>query len=302
MAKKTQKRARRAKSGKNASRSPQPAQQSRLVRGVLDGRIRSHVRMLLDPCNAPLSPTAYRGSDGFVTRFNKVDSFTSANTAFVFAFYPAYNSIWQGTYADANVATGAAWATAGPGQPFLLANAESQRAVSACVRAEYVGTELNRQGILYYGVVPESSLAASSTLLLKQSLLQKAVRTPDGVLECKWVPSSSEEEYWATGSVAPDQNADRNVIVIIGSGFSAGVTFNFQATLIAEWRPKFGVGMMTPTPNTPDAPAGLERVRTFLSTLGNWWVEGAHTAATAMTVGKQVARASNALRTLALTM
>lgn len=263
-------------------------------------RVRNHVSMLLDPCNAPLGPTAYRGSDGFVTRFNKVDSFTSANTAFAFAFYPAYNSIWQGTYTDASVSTSAAWATAGPGQSFLLSNAESQRAVAACVRAEYVGTELNRQGIIYYGVVPESALSSSSTLLLKQSLLQKAVRTPDGVLECKWVPSSSEEEYWATGGVAPDQNADRNVIVIIGSGFSAGVTMNFQATLIAEWRPKFGVGMMTPSPNTPDAPAGLEHVRSYLSKLGNWWVEGARTLATAYSVGNQMLRATRAVQAIAL--
>lgn len=264
-----------------------------------DPRVEGHLRMVLDPCNAPLVPTAYRGSDGYLTRFNNVYSITTGNTstAFVFAFYPAYNGVWYGSLADANATGTASWATPGPGQAFLLASAESQRAVSACVRAEYVGTELDRQGVIYTGVVPETALSSLSTFVQKQALLQKVIRTPDHTIETKWVPMSIEEEYWAPGPTAPGSSSDRNVIVLIGSGFGAGVQFNFQTTLIAEWRPKYGIGMQQPTPSTRDPPAGLERVRTALASLGHWWVEGATTLAQAASVGARMYNSTRMLST-----
>lgn len=261
-------------------------------------RIGRHINMLLDPCQAVIGPTAYRGSDGFVNRFNVVSSITSSagtNTAWVMAFYPAYNGIWAGAVADALTPVTPSWITPGPGQTFLNNTADSQRAVAACIKAEYAGTELNRQGVIYSGVLPVSALTGTTTLLQLQNLCQAVERTPDHMMEVKWVPTSIEETYWENGVGTPSDTGDRNAIIFIGSGFTQGIVHNFQTTLVAEWRPMWGQGFMQPTPNTPDAPAGLERVREVLSTMGNWYVEGVRTAAAAIAVGAQAARATRSI-------
>lgn len=247
--------------------------------------------MLLDPCEAPLGLTAYRGSDGIVTRFRSQLSVNVAgSSAYVHAYYPAYNGVWSQSVADLNAALTPSYATPGPGQAFLLSTAESQRVVAACSRLAYTGTELNRQGMVYRGLLPEAALTGASINTLIP-LLQSADRMPDRVLETKFVPNASEEEYWKTGVAAPEAAGDRNAIVTIVLGDPAALTpLAITSVLVAEWRPKFGVGMQVPSPNTADSPAGLERVRTALSRAGNWWLEGSRTVAAGLHFGAQVAR------------
>lgn len=290
---------------RNARKSmPKPRKQANVL-ASLGGRVLTHARMVLDPCNAVLGPTAYRGSDGFILRTHKVDTVQAGDSTpyVIFAFYPAYNGVWAQGIADPNAALTPNWATPGPGQTFYLANAESQRPVGACTKLQYTGTELNRGGIVYRGVMPSSALAGSSINTLK-ALCQMSERTADHTLETKWIPSSADEEYWPTGTVAPTSPGDENVIVNIIQQGTAGVNVPITATttLIAEWRPKFGLGVQTPTPSTPDAPAGLERVRGFLASMGHWYLEGTRTVATAMRVGASVANSTRALAGAARTV
>lgn len=261
---------------------------TRVATGV-DARLRAHTAMVLDPCNATLGPTAYRGSDGFVTRFKNVVAAgtTTGFPYYVSIFYPAYNGISLSGYASATSVVTPSYTTSGPGQPFLLANADSQRVVGACTRISYLGSELNRQGIIYRGVLPESAVSGATVQQL-MALCQRNDRTPDYILETKFIPGSVEEQYWDTGSTAPAEAGDRNVIVtVVYGGATVALDTYLEHTLICEWRPKFGSGLAVPSPNTPDVPSGLERVRTVLSSLGNWWLDMAHTARTAIdTAGK----------------
>jgi len=263
-----------------------------------DARVRSHVNMCLDPCNAPIGPTAYRGADGFITRFKSIYAVNVATSTpyYVFIYYPAYNSVWAQPVADPNASIGPAYGLAGPGQAFLLANADSQRVVGACTTVRYTGSELNRQGLVYRGNLPQIATVGASVNSL-MALCQFADRIPDGHLDTKWNPTPAEEEYWGTGATAPDSGGDRNVIVTIVQGSSViDLPLSFSVTLISEWRPRFGIGMQVPTPSTPDAPAGLERVRTALSTLGNWWVAGSSVAAQAITTGTRMYKAAKMVR------
>jgi hypothetical protein len=246
-------------------------------------RLKNHVNMIIDPCNAVIGPTAYRGSDGFVTRFkNVVAAGTLTNFPYyVSVFYPAYNATTTGVYASASTPVSVSWSS-GPGQAFLLANADSQRVVGACTRLNYLGSELNRQGIVYRGVMPAAALTGATVTGLI-TLCQSSQRVADGVIETKFVPSSVEEQYWSTGGVAPTDDGDRNVIVtIVYGGTSVNCDTFLEHTLICEWRPKFGVGLVSPPPNTPDVPGGLEKVRTVLSRLGHWWLEHKETASSAI--------------------
>jgi len=292
---KTAKNRRNGNKKKGAAKRPSSTRSTRPNGAGADAitRVRDHVGMLVDPCNAKIGPTAYRGSDGFVTRFRNLTNVTlPTGYAAVHVYYPAYNGVWQQNVADFNAALTPSYSTPGPGQSFLLSNADSQRVVGACTIPTYTGTELNRQGMIYRGTIPEAALVGCSINTLVP-LLQFSSRVPDTPLETKYVPSSADERYWKTGSTAPEGAGDLQAIVTIIVGAADTVSFQFNTVLIAEWRPRFGIGMQVPTPNTPDVPAGLEQVRTTLSRLGNWW--GDH-GPTVMKVAGVVGRA--ALRTI----
>lgn len=261
-------------------------------------RLRSHIAMVTDPCNAVLGHTAYRGSDGFVSRFKSnlvVSSGGATNNICVVAFYPAYNSISVRFTGDPNAALTTDYSTPGPGQAFLLGNSGAQRVVGACTQILYTGTELNRQGLVFRGVIPENVLNGASVNQLRV-LCQHSSRNSGGLLETKFIPSSIDEEYWATGAAAPAESGDRNVIVtILEAPQNSTQAFNLVHTLIAEWRPKLSIGLQVPTPNTPDVPGGLERVRTALASMGDWWLNAAHTASTALVAGRKVYDSTMAL-------
>lgn len=242
-----------------------------------EARVDGHVKMILDPCNANLMKTAYRGQDGFIQRFSNLNNFTieAPSTAFLIVYYPGYNNAYfvQG---DPSVTFTVAYGGyPGPGNAFLTANAGSQRVVSACIDFAYTGTELARQGIVYSGVLKSSVFGTAVSINTVQTLLGHGVRTPDASLETKWVPSPTDEEYWQPGVAAPS-NDDGNVIVIAGSGLPSGYGFAIKQTLIAEWLPKTGLGFAAVTPSSADPSAGLERVRSKLSQFGNWWQAASH--------------------------
>lgn len=296
----------RKSSAKRAGKRTKPKSPGKMIKRSLglDVRVSDHVNMIVDPCNAPLKPTAYRGSDGIVSRFSVVSSLVSnTDNTFVYAFYPAYNGALLTSNTGGTVSTN--WNTPGPGQSFLLNTASTQRAVAACLQVDYAGKEIDRQGTLYAGTIAADAIGASFSPATLASLLQKVVRTPDGTLEIKWAPTPAEETYWSTGAAAPDSGGDRQILLIIGFGFTSGLSFNLRTTLISEWRPKTGLGIQTPTVNTPDSIGGLEKVRTMLSRMGDWWVSGAGLAHQAMVTYRRARNAtrmlSGGLATLAIT-
>lgn len=237
-------------------------------------RIARHVHMIVDPCNAELGPTAYRGTDGIVTRFRSNGNLTASvgKTGFIYVYYPAYNTVYTNYVNGADLAV--TNLVGGPGQSFLLASSDSQRAVAACTSLTYTGTELDRSGIIYSGVIPIACIQATKTIDQLIMLLQKESRTGDSPMELKWSPSAVDEEYWTTGSVVPEAPGDRNCLVFIGLGFNAATTSPNHAivnTLITEWRPEAGLGLSTPNPSSHDVSGGIEKVRSTLAKLGNWW-------------------------------
>lgn len=249
---------------------------------ALETRVRNHVEMIADPCNALLGPTAYRGSDGSLTRVRRLDSFElvggGADVAYFFVYYPAYNAIWKGGINDLTQALTPDWTSApGPGQPFFLATADSSRPVGACVDFNYTGTELNRSGQLFRGCIPVSTLTGASINQLIAMVQGNGIRMPDTEVGTLWSPAPADESYWEVGGAAPEESGDRNCIVNIiirGATSSASISGQFATTFINEWRPKFGLGLSVPNPSSPDTPGGLERVKLILSRLGHWYLTG----------------------------
>lgn len=285
---------------KMVKRSPVKRRRAKQAPATAEGndRVVGHTNMVIDPCNSKITPTAYRGQDGFVQRFARTNFFTTTTeTCFMYVFYPAYNSMYLTSIAlpSSGIAP-ITYNIAGPGQTFLLANSDAQRPIAACAEVDYTGTELNRQGMLYMGSVKASIFSNNVTVDQITALIGHPRRVPDSTTSVKWIPSPVDEEYWPTGAAVPEAPGDRNVIVVIGTGFTSPVSFQFTTTLITEWQPNQGLGIAANTPNTADAPAGMERVRTNLSRAGNWWISAAHTVESGYQTAKAVYNATRGVR------
>lgn len=278
-----------SKKGKgNASRATR-------VRPSYEPRVGNHLGMVIDPCNSVIGPTAYRGKDGFVTRFTGAYGAGSTGACSVVAYWPKYNRIFSLDLAS----TGTPFALdfygvagrAGPGGAFLGTSAAEVRPVGACITSVYTGTELDRQGFIVRGVVPYKSVAGNTTGDSLCNLLQQWNRTPTTEVETKWIPSPDDENYIATPSTLPDIAEDSNIIVHLYRNHGDGkATTVYRVTSILEWQPFYGLGISCPTPNSPDPPAGLERVRSALHSFGNWWLGARAVAGAAARVGRLVAR------------
>lgn len=257
------------------------------IKGLDDDttRIARHVNMIVDPCNAELGPTAYRGSDGFVNRFRNVlnTTPTAGKSGFIYVYYPAYNAVFYVNVTPTDTPVFSA-SNSGPGQSFLLSNGASQRVVGACCSLTYTGTELDRQGVIYSGVIPIAALSTANTVNDIAANLQHEHRVSDDLLEVKWTPGAVEEEYWQSGAASPEGSGDRNAIVIIALGLNNASTSMFMSitnTLVCEWKPDPGFGLGSTNPSSHDVPGGLEKVRSTLQKMGNWWYsvgKAAHSA------------------------
>lgn len=281
MAKKAQKKQRKSN---NRQKAPRGA-----VAVANDSRLRNHLSMVMDPCNAIIGPTSYRGKDGFITRFNGAQDFDGlpANTCAVIAYWPRMNRIFASAVATA--ATGfaidfynATLSTPGPGGPYLTTNASETRPIAACLKSNYTGTELDRQGYVAQIVAPLNALMGTLTITSLRQLAQKTSRVGPPV-ETKWIPGPYDEDYVKIATATPSIDVDDNVIVHVFGGFASGkLLLTHQITHLQEWQPLYGLGIQVPTPSSPDVPAGLERVRTALSTAGHWWLEATATVGSAV--------------------
>lgn len=276
---------------------------------MVDPRVAGHVRMVVDPCNATISPTAYRGRDGFITRFSlTVSGNLGASPVGIVAYWPRINRYIQLGLAGASTGFsldwGGAYSADGPGGAFLATTASAYRPVAACLQSLYTGTELDRQGCVAQLVVPQQSTTGTVSIESLTQLAQRNNRT-SGMTETKWIPSPCNENYErrpATLSSYAPEDAD-NIIVHVFNGFAANkAVFINRMVAVLEWQPNSGQGIVVQNPATPDSVGGLERVRSTLSRLGDWWLSAASTASTAIHTFENIVTGVSALSRSARTV
>lgn len=289
------------KSTKKIKRKPQ--QVTRIPMAPRSPRVEGHLRMIMDPCNATITPTAYRGKDGFITRvaMNLAVNNGAASNAVV-AYWPRYNRVFllsnnSTTTTFALDFYNAVDGAPGPGGAFFGTNASEVRPVAACLTSSYLGTELDRQGAVVEGILPYRAVSGAVTIDGLCQTMQKWQRVPDHAVETKWIPSPTNENYNQTPSTLPTVTEDDNIIIQIFRGVTVGkMNFTTRVVGVMEWQPFWGLGLTNPTPNTDDPPAGLEVIRSQLSKFGNWWLSASHTAAQGVHTIGQVA---SGVRTIA---
>lgn len=252
--------------GKQPQVSKKGSGRRRMDNGQADNMVlRNHWNMLSNPCHSTLSESAYRGRAGFVSRFTAVQLITGAATDFGFFFVasPSSGSYSMQPTANSAVVNTPSYSLSLPGQVYLLANADAARCIGFCVDIDYVGTELNRSGMLYSGSVPYTTVPAggATTVDALKTLVSNETRTPDKQLTAYWFPGVGNEEYSPLGSVSTGFDADNNVLTILGEGLPSTVQIRLRMTIIYEWTPKINTGLMTPlATGGSNPPAAYERL------------------------------------------
>lgn len=198
----------------------------------------AYLRLLDDPCNAPLVQPTYQGEGSGLFIRTKVFVDPVANGVdHILQFYPQY-IISNSTTGSANYSSAIMFAEASTtggtpgtirGVPIIksifgaldtagntIGLAGSARCISACVKVHYTDTELNRKGLVGASLSPGSVMsaltAAGGAALAPISTLQSEQPQIDRlgarIHEYKWVPNSNDQEFnqlasstYATGGV-----------------------------------------------------------------------------------------------------
>lgn len=183
----------------------------------------AYLRLLNDPCNAPLVQPTYMGEGtGLFIRVKTLVTPLSNSVDYMIQFCPPYiaNNAPNGAAGFASpieyvvsAITGNATNTIygqniaptifGDSATPVTGLAGSARCIAACIKVHYTGSELNRQGLVGASLSPGASLgfltasgasggAAVSNYL---SEMPQVDRLGSRVHEYKWVPSVQDQEF-----------------------------------------------------------------------------------------------------------
>lgn len=235
---------------------PQPKaarRRSRAMRQVKgESLLGKHLRMILDPCAAPLTETAYSGVEGQISRFTASGQlFSSTDSTGYGIFVPGGFRDSLGTRLNGATASVLGYGVANvPGYTFLNANSRGARPVAACLRLHWNAAETNRLGSLACGVLPASTFPAgtSPTTDNMYTILSEKGRIPAGECEIIWNPSQEDMTYDLCDSTVTVSNFDdKNALVFAYAG-APNFAIAWTYTVIYEWTPKVALGFMQHSP------------------------------------------------------
>lgn len=238
----------------------------------------AHARMLLDPCGADLVPTVYPGDRGYINRFvrNAGISIGGTDTSFIYIVKPG-NAL--GSQTGNALSSGNQTIAFGngnfPGNNFFSTNAAKQRCAAFCTTIRPTASPNNATGTLHFGIVSAAALPngailtadVAATYCTESVSCSQALMAP---LEVRWVPGSFDDRYCPQG--VTDDDSDRNVLIVVGVGFPAGVGFQIRETAIVEWSPKTNLGVTIDATSVKPSVCDKDCVVKYLNTRNkDWW-------------------------------
>lgn len=219
---------------------------------ALDLPAKKAAMMLYNPCGSELVQSVYPGDSGYVNR-GSVSYFNGNGvneTAFCMIQKFGNNVAYSvGTATDTTNFTIAFADTQAPLAGFLNSVASKARCLGGCMVVRPGSAPNNATGLIRWGIVPASTVAEGtitnvlqlSRMLSNSCVASQALMQP---LEIKWSPGTFDDRYSPTTSIVSDDDTDRNVLIVIGSGFpltgaagTAGTGVICTVTGIYEWTP-----------------------------------------------------------------
>lgn len=297
----------KAKKGKKTNRR-KAAPMGQLSLGLTEAEAH-YARLLADPCSAPLVHGLWPGSNGSVLQRFETDFIPAPNgagdattTAYAFVYVPATNTAFQlttvaGTGAVADGTPGVfKRAAAAEAASSVFNNFGHTRAVACCAQVYWPGSESTRSGVVSMGIIPAAALfrtlwttdgGAGADAVTAAQLRSNCVlteRMPQNKMEIKWFPGSGDafsfnyqQKVANAGTSIPDNMQGRNAILIVASGFPAGVFPRIRIVNAMEWTGSTNLATGSVIAAIPEQRRGsVEKVLHFLASKhGSWYLQQA---------------------------
>lgn len=269
-------------SGKKAT-NKQPRSKKKVANGVmvgLDNAAKCYARLLLDPCGAPLCPSIFSGAGGCYLARTRVIQTPLSGSNLDWQFFWRASDLYNGLlFGQTNYGATGILGTLAP-ESFAIANASGYRVIAGCVKARYIGSELNRQGTIGMAVLSQWPVGPGASVGTNQfmPLCPVIQRCGECIHEVKFVPNiddtefSSQVESSASGGTAI--NAYDNIgttLVMVGSGWSPS-SLQLEITAVYEYQPNFysNSNSLVATVSQPTSRNTLNEVLMALGDAAGW--------------------------------
>lgn len=242
--------------------------------GCLDKAATGAAHMLLDPCNAELVPSVYKGDQGYKTRLVGNHTIGNSNTtACAIVWAPGSNVIYGveavGAASTISWVVGSAPA---PGTAFLATNADAMRCLGACVSAYPVASTMNISGFCFTGLMPLRAVTDCTTIDAVTNLCNRSGRVQIAEpMETKFVPGLVDEGYIAPSGQVSQDTDDSMCIVMAFVGLPANTGIRLRFTTIVEWKPNPLLGIATESHLSTPSTNTLEHVKKCLHDADTHW-------------------------------
>lgn len=235
----------------------------RRTRGELSGDALAYKKVLLDPCNAALCKTPYEGADG--AQISRGCNVINATTGFqAIAYHPVYGGF---VLATADAQTNSSFSSINQ----LPYQSSGARAIAGCLSVQYSGAESARQGFVYCGLFPGSTVwqytAASSggaggafnidTLV---SRMVNVERMPVDKCEVNWFPGEGDSDYciptWGSSAqTGAMESAFSKVHFAVAVVYNGTTNVTFKAVNVVETSANTFTGFPALTIGAPIRPS-----------------------------------------------
>lgn len=266
---------------------------ARLVRSIkpaFDKAAADYIKLLMDPCSAPLVHPVGTPTGGILIRCQSIVPLgtTSASTAGMLHWVPggintSNNELLFAVPASSSTAIQVNASPSSPGKSFIAASASDYRCVAACARIMYDGTELNRSGRIGYGNTIGGSITASTTTTVDAiiSTMSHVERTPQTVAEIRWCPNEADMTFIdPNATIAAQDRERRSALTIAVANYASTYPLTVEFTAVYEYKPVLGQGVVTQNRTSSTSPFTVAQVVSYINSMsGDPWVAAGMRAA-----------------------
>lgn len=232
-----------------------------------------YLRLLSDPCGAELVNSTFEGTNGTYLLRTRQFFNLGAFQDLLFQFCPSAGG-HATQFSCGSVLTGGALGlpATSPLPSFLTGSiVGSFRCIAACVRPHYIGTELDRKGIVGLSIVTGQQI---NNTLLSNPLgsyiagSQRLARFGSENHEVRWCPNESDADFQSVtnpGTITTGTSTG-NAILVAVQGCPAS-TLSVEINGCWEWTPDMNTN--PGLPNVVSAPKSTATLNTTLSKIQN---------------------------------
>lgn len=254
---------------------------------TLDAHAKAWIRLLADPCNAPMVQPCYTSTgSGYFVRVRQVLDIPATATDYVLDLVPSAGTGNVGAWSWSDTVGGSLGnaTNLSMGGFFNSGFVGRARCVAGCVKILYTGTELNRAGTAGFALQQGRTLVQNEPVGGNSSSWLATVPHTERIgqreMEYRWVPGPGDEFFrvCSNGSEElPTNETNGASIQLVISGITPG-TVRVTWVSVWEWQPEQEINTGIVSVNRPPASNNsLNQVLRALGDVGRFAVRASET-------------------------